>query len=552
MIAEEHPSQIPLDPMERLTPNLRHCERMAGSAKGMVLGQYHLLEELGRGGYGRVYKAQHALMNRLVALKLIAPHLVEDDKVRCWFRREVMAATRLNHPNIVMAYDADEIDGVLFLVMEFVDGPNLEHQIARQGPLPLVSAYQIMHQTALGLQFAHEKGMVHRDIKPENLLLPRQAGGESNPVAVKITDFGLARLHPRTMPDNLTIMNDSGGLGTPAFIAPEQAENIHSADIRSDLYSLGCTFYYALSGLLPFPGPTGMEILAQHLKREPRPLEDVRPDIPPALAGIVRRLMRKNPDKRFQSPADLAGELSFLLGPGARLVTGGAANAIVTAGLVRHDALPGEPLPGQAAPSSRPNTSEKAAPHGLQSASVSTPLPDGQDSPAPAVLDNMPHPATTRDEKAGKVLAQCEARRREASEPHWQVYWRQWFTMVQRLARGDNPRVHEGNYKAVHRELLKTARALAAPVNGAPQERFLRLVALLEPWLTPKSLTALDRNTRSSLFLSCQQLDRELSPKPVSRRFGTLFVSLAGFVIALVVAFWAWAPRTIRFWELFR
>ena len=124
--------------------------------------------------------------------------------------------------------------------------------------------------------------------------------------------------------------------------------------------------------------------------------------------------------------------------------------------------------------------------------------------------------------------------------------------MIQRLAQGESPRLHEGNYKAVHRELVKAARALAAPIDGAPQERFVRLAALLEPWLTPQSLTALDRNTFSGLFLSCQQLDRELSPKPASWRLSALFVSLAGFLIALALAFLALAPRNVRFWEIFR
>jgi serine/threonine protein kinase len=518
MIAKESPSQVPPDPADRLGAYLRHFEHMAGNPKGMVLGQYHILEELGRGGYGRVYKAEHTLMNRQVALKLIAPDLVEDKKVRAWFRREVMALTLLNHPNIVMAYDADEIDTLLFLVMEYVDGPNLEALIARQGPLPVANVYPIMQQTALALQYAHEKGMVHRDIKPENLLLPLVTGSQANPIRVKIADFGLARLHPRGAPNNHTILTELGGLGTPAFIAPEQAENIHAADIRSDLYSLGCTIYYALSGSLPFPGPTGMEILAQHLKREAKPLEELRPDIPSALAAIIRRLMAKNPDKRFQSPADLASELSFLFGPGAKWA----------------ETISPDPQ--------LPNTLEQ------------TPCPDALPS-APLNESSTPLPAEAPATEEKPQSQDLPNRNPVTTDSNWNVYWHQWFAVVKCMARGENPRIHEANYQAVQRELLRLSKGQAALTTGVPHDRFLRLIALVEPWLTPHSLAALDKKTLSSLFESCDELDREVDSKPASWQFGTLLLSTASFLVVLVLAFWFF-PRTrfltAFFQEIFR
>jgi serine/threonine protein kinase len=147
----------------------------AGQLKGLVLGQYRIQDELGKGGFGRVYKAVHGLMGRVVALKVIAPELVEDRRARDWFKREVRAATQLGHPNIVLAYDADEVDDVLFLAMEFVDGPSLDALVRKQGPLPPGLACEMMRQAALALQYAHEKGIVHRDIKPANLLLQRKS-----------------------------------------------------------------------------------------------------------------------------------------------------------------------------------------------------------------------------------------------------------------------------------------------------------------------------------------------------------------------------------------
>jgi serine/threonine protein kinase len=283
-----------------------------GDTQLRSLGQYQLLEELGRGGMGRVYKALHTLMGRVVALKVISPELVSDPVAVDWFLREVRASTQLNHPNIVMAYDANEAEGRYFLVMEYVHGKTLDALVKQQGPLAIAYVCALMRQVALGLQHAHEKGMVHRDIKPSNLLIPTPQGNATPDVQVKILDFGLARLHGQGQGDTIALRSEAGVLGTPDYIAPEQSRNIHAADIRSDLYSLGCVFYFALTGRAPFPGDNAMEKLLKHLMEQPQPLENLRPDVPLALAAIVRRLMAKEPADRFQTPVELVRALEKL------------------------------------------------------------------------------------------------------------------------------------------------------------------------------------------------------------------------------------------------
>jgi serine/threonine-protein kinase len=290
---------------------------LAGRTEGFLLGQYRILDQLGQGGMGRVFKAVHQTMNRVVAIKVLAPHLMKTEKVCELFRREVRAAARLIHPNIVTAYDANQIGERHFLVMEFVDGPNLEQLVRRNGPLPVDLACELVRQAAMGLQHAFEMGMVHRDIKPANILL--QTGGEHSDglVVAKILDFGLARLQERGNEKPTTILGrDRVVMGTPDFLSPEQGRNMQDVDIRSDLYSLGCTYYYLLTGVVPFPGGNTLEKLVRHGTEAPVSLPAIRPDIPAAVAAIVERLLAKAPEDRYQTPADLAAALTPFAGQG--------------------------------------------------------------------------------------------------------------------------------------------------------------------------------------------------------------------------------------------
>jgi serine/threonine-protein kinase len=283
---------------------------LAGRTDGFILGQYRVLEELGRGGMGRVYKAVHQTMGRFVALKLLAPDLTRTERAREFFEREVKAAAKLNHPNIVTAYDANQAGDRFFLVMEYVDGPNLSQLVREQGPLPVEQACEYIRQAALGLDYAHELGLIHRDVKPSNLLVQQTNTGPQ----VKILDFGLALV---------TAADSAGGdsslgtaqtvLGTPDYVSPEQAKNQYRVDGRSDLYSLGCTFYYLLTGEPPFTGGTALEKMIRHGSEAPVSVQTKRPGIPDAVAGIVHKLLAKNPKWRYQRGSELAAELAALV-----------------------------------------------------------------------------------------------------------------------------------------------------------------------------------------------------------------------------------------------
>ncbi len=282
---------------------------LVGRTQGFLLGQYRILDQIGRGGMGRVFKAEHRPLNRIVALKVLSPNVLQTERARELFGREVRAIGQLVHPNIVTAYDANEDNGRAYLVLEYVDGPNLEQLVRAQGALPHNQACDYIRQAAHGLQCAHGKGMVHRDIKPANVLVQRKDNAHD---LVKISDFGLARLCTPGVETNAAshagtiLMKENTIMGTPDYLSPEQARNMHQTDIRSDLYSLGCTFYYLLTAKVLFPGGTTMDKLIRHSTEKP-PL--TRPDVPKEVAAIVMKLLEKRPEDRYQTPGELAAAL---------------------------------------------------------------------------------------------------------------------------------------------------------------------------------------------------------------------------------------------------
>jgi serine/threonine protein kinase len=289
---------------------------LAGRTKNFILGQYVVLEQIGVGGMGRVFKARHRAMGRVVALKVLSSSLMRTDRAQELFQREARAIARLLHPNIVAAYDANQVDNRYFLVMEYVNGPNLDQLVRRQGPLPIGLSCDYIRQAANGLQCAFNLGMVHRDIKPANLLLQR-TGNDGQPTngIIKLTDFGLARLSETGSlagadGSGTLLVRDNSVMGTPDYLSPEQARDLHQTDIRSDLYSLGCTFYYLLTASVPFPGGSTLEKLVRHGVQEPTPVEHLRLDVPQEVAAIVQRLMAKAPADRFQTPAELSDALT--------------------------------------------------------------------------------------------------------------------------------------------------------------------------------------------------------------------------------------------------
>jgi serine/threonine protein kinase len=269
--------------------------------------RYRILGFQGAGGMGVVYKAIHRLMERVVALKVLNHSLTTRPGFAERFRREAKAAARLSHPNIVAAYDADEAAGTHFLVMEFVAGTTLDQEVARRGPLPVREACDLVRQVALGLQHAHERGLVHCDIKPHNLLLT--SSGQ-----VKILDFGLARVLEEGGIGSVTLPSGTV-LGTPDYVAPEQARDPRSADIRSDIYSLGCTLYHLLAGRPPFPSGTPLQKLLAHQECSPPALAAVRADVPQSLACVLEGMLAKDPGNRYPTPADLAADLQHVADP---------------------------------------------------------------------------------------------------------------------------------------------------------------------------------------------------------------------------------------------
>ena len=279
------------------------------------LTQYTGLRELGRGGMGVVYLAWNALMEREEVLKVVHRPTGEHSRAADRFLQEIRAAAKLRHPHVVAAYDAKRIGDLLVLSMEYVPGEDLAKLCRRTGPVPTPLAAWYAYQAALGLQHAHECGMVHRDVKPGNLIL----GGEAGRPAVKVLDFGLAKATAGGPPDR-DLTGTGQVLGTPGFIAPEQILDAAGADTRADVYSLGCTLYYLLSGGPPFRGGSQYEVLRHHLETDATPVNLVRPGVPAGLAAVVARMMAKDPADRYHDPAGVARALApFLASPPLRL-----------------------------------------------------------------------------------------------------------------------------------------------------------------------------------------------------------------------------------------
>ena len=273
---------------------------------------YEVLRELGQGGMGVVYLAQNTLMGRLEVLKVVSAHLVNRKGVVERFLNEIRNAARLHHPNIVTAFTALRLGESLVLAMEYVEGLDLARLVKSRGPLPVANACNYTHQAAQGLQHAHEHGMVHRDIKPSNLMLTRQG----KRALIKVLDFGLAKVRSEGAVDG-GLTNEGQMLGTPHYIAPEQTTDARHADTRADIYSLGCTLYYLLTGSPPFDGAGLYDILQAHHSREALPLNLARPDVPVEVAAIVAKMMSKEPDRRFQEPKDIAQALKPFFKSGA-------------------------------------------------------------------------------------------------------------------------------------------------------------------------------------------------------------------------------------------
>ncbi len=269
--------------------------------RGFFLGKYKLLGHLGTGGMSSVYLAEHQLMHRLRAVKVLPRTRVNDSSYLARFRLEAQTTASLDHPNIVRAYDVDNEGDNHYIVMEYINGKDLQGIVKDQHPLPLETICNYIAQAAEGLNYAHEEGLVHRDVKPANLLIEDRG-------LVKILDLGLALMKDDEQA-SLTIAHNENVLGTADYLAPEQAVNSHNVDLRADIYGLGCTLYFALTGHPPFPDGSLAQRINSHQTKMPADVRKERPDCPRDLADICNKMMQKKPAQRYQTMREVAEAL---------------------------------------------------------------------------------------------------------------------------------------------------------------------------------------------------------------------------------------------------
>ena len=271
---------------------------IAGRTSGFKVDRYVLLDLIGQGGMGRVYLAQDTRLNREVALKILSPERVNNPRAIARFQREARVGAQLQHENLVRIYDFGESSGRYYLVMEYIEGKTIGTMISEQGEIPPSTAVRLVRQVAMGLEHAHRKGLIHRDVNPYNILVTRDG-------TAKLADLGLAI----DLAEDDRVTREGATVGTFDYVAPEQARHSHSADIRSDIYSLGCSLYHMCSGQVPFPTPSLPEKLFAHQAMEPAPLLQVVPHFPAGLSEVVQRMMRKSPEERYATPLQVAQAL---------------------------------------------------------------------------------------------------------------------------------------------------------------------------------------------------------------------------------------------------
>jgi serine/threonine protein kinase len=279
-----------------------HTDKLlAGKYKGFFLGKYKLLGHIGSGGMSSVYLAEHTRMHDKRAIKVLPRTRVKDSTYLARFQLEAKAIASLNHPNIVSAFDIDNDGDTHYIVMEYVDGVDLQVLVRRDGPVDPATAAQLLAQAADGLSHAHQRGVIHRDVKPANLLLDSKG-------RIRLLDMGLA-LVAAEAEDSLTVIHNENVLGTADYLAPEQALNSHTVDHRADIYGLGCTLYFLLTGRPPFPEGTLAQRIAKHQTEMPPSIKKLRPDCPGEIEGICVKMIQKDPQYRYQTAADVADVL---------------------------------------------------------------------------------------------------------------------------------------------------------------------------------------------------------------------------------------------------
>lgn len=296
-----------------------------GHADGFYLNQYKILDRLGRGRMAGVYKAVHAL-GQVVAIKVLPPSKAKDRQMLARFQRESRLSMRLKHPNVVRSFQVAWANGLHYIVMEYLEGETLDEALQRRKKLPPAEAVRLVYQALLGLQHIHEQRLIHRDLKPSNLMLvPARVPGQPDTTlaaTVKILDIGLGRtffedVNPASSSlEDPNLTGEGVLLGTPDYLAPEQARNARAVDIRADIYSLGCVLYHTLSGQPPFPDTNIIQQMIRHATETPRPLKEFNPEVPDGLQQILNWMMAKDPAQRYPTPERAAQALQVFLAAG--------------------------------------------------------------------------------------------------------------------------------------------------------------------------------------------------------------------------------------------
>ena len=350
-----------------------------GHPEGFFLNGYKILDRIGKGQMGGVYKAVHAL-GQVVALKILASSRAKDPHTLGRFQREARLLIGLDHPNVVRAFQVGEANGVHYIVMEHLEGETLDEVLARRTRLPVGESVRLVRQALAGLQHLHERRMVHRDVKPSNLMLtPAAAAGKADATweaTVKVLDIGLGReLFDETAPEgkiDTQLTAEGAVLGTPDYLAPEQARDARTSDIRADVYSVGCVLYHCLTGRPPFPDTNIMAQMLRHATEPPAPLDEFLAAVPRGLQDVLDKLLAKDPDHRYQMPAEAADALARFLPAGAGAAPAGAHLVPAYREWLQTESqleMPPELLPPAPAPrgpsaAAKPGTAQAAPPPG--------------------------------------------------------------------------------------------------------------------------------------------------------------------------------------------